>query len=129
MLRPDAGGCFRPAAGVLEIWPESHWQGFALSQADVLQSRPSARVEHLSLVADEEPSPLRPSPPNSPCGPIAVPSVQEKINGFFGGLAHRADEVGRRFRTVLQARVYALMMNGTTPLPSPTHVDPTLALV
>ena len=34
--------------------------------------RPSAWVEHLSLVADEEPSPLRPSPPNSPCGPITA---------------------------------------------------------
>ena len=55
--------------------------------------------------------------------------VQEKINGFFGGLAHRADEVGRRCRTVLQARVDALMMNATTPLPSPANVDPTLALV
>ncbi len=55
--------------------------------------------------------------------------VQEKINGFFGGLTHRADEVGRRCRTVLQARVDALMMNATTPLPSPANVDPTLALV
>ena len=23
---------------VLEVWPESHWPGFALCQADVLQS-------------------------------------------------------------------------------------------
>ena len=23
---------------LLEVWPESHWQGFALRQADVLQS-------------------------------------------------------------------------------------------
>ena len=24
--------------GVLEVWPESHWSGFALRQADVFQS-------------------------------------------------------------------------------------------
>ena len=26
------------AREVLEVWPESHWPGFALRQADVLQS-------------------------------------------------------------------------------------------
>ena len=25
-------------SGILEVWPESHWPGFALRQADVLQS-------------------------------------------------------------------------------------------
>ncbi len=55
--------------------------------------------------------------------------VREKINGFFGGLAHRKDEARRRCRTVLQARADALMMTATTPLPWPANVDPTLALV
>ena len=27
-----------PAQFALEVWPESHWPGFALRQADVLQS-------------------------------------------------------------------------------------------
>ena len=27
-----------PLAGGLEVWPESHWLGFALRQPDVLQS-------------------------------------------------------------------------------------------
>ena len=31
-------GLFPAAAGVLEVWPESHWPAFALRQADVLQS-------------------------------------------------------------------------------------------
>ena len=26
------------ALGALEVWPESHWPGFALRQADVFQS-------------------------------------------------------------------------------------------
>ncbi len=55
--------------------------------------------------------------------------VQEKINGFFRGLAYRREEVRRRCRTVLQARADALMVTATTPLPSPANVDPTLALV
>ncbi len=55
--------------------------------------------------------------------------VQEKINGFFRGLAYRREEVKRRCRTVLQARADALMVTATTPLPSPANVDPTLALV
>jgi len=55
--------------------------------------------------------------------------VREKINEFFGGLAHRKDEVRRRCRTLLQARADALMMTATMPLPSLANVDPTLALV
>ena len=55
--------------------------------------------------------------------------VQEKINEFFRGLAHREEEVRRRCRTVLQALADALMMSVTTPFPSPTNVVPTLALV
>ena len=27
-----------PALGSLEVWPESHWPGFALRQADAIQS-------------------------------------------------------------------------------------------
>ena len=38
--------------------------------------------------------------------------VQEKINEFFRGLAHREEEVRRRCRTVLQALADALMMSG-----------------
>ena len=28
----------QPVMVILEVWPESHWPGFALLQADVLQS-------------------------------------------------------------------------------------------
>ena len=28
----------KPVVVVLEVWPESHWPGFALRQADVIQS-------------------------------------------------------------------------------------------
>ena len=31
-------GSDEPAVLLLEVWPESHWPGFALRQADVLQS-------------------------------------------------------------------------------------------
>ena len=55
--------------------------------------------------------------------------VQEKMNAFFGGLAHRKDEVKHRYRTLLQARADALMIGATTPLPSLENVVPTLALV
>ncbi len=55
--------------------------------------------------------------------------VQEKMNGFFGGLDHRKDEVRHRCRTVLQALADALMLSATPPLPSSAYVDPTLALV
>ena len=73
--------------------------------------RPSARVEHLSLVADEEPSPLRPSPPNSPCGPIRSdvhrPVAELSVNagrvltdGRAGARHHQeaAHRAGRRRR-------------------------------
>ena len=48
---------------------------------------------------------------------------------FFGGLAHRKDEVKHRCRTLLQARADALMMKTATPLPSLQNVVPSLALV
>ena len=55
--------------------------------------------------------------------------VQEKMYVFFGGLAHRKDEVEHRCRTLLQARADPLMMKTATPLPSLQNVVPTLALV
>ena len=55
--------------------------------------------------------------------------VQEKMDEFFGGLAHRKDEVRHRCRTRLQARADALMSRATSPLTSPANVVPTLALV
>ena len=33
-----AWGATKRATDALEVWPESHWPGFALRQADVLQS-------------------------------------------------------------------------------------------
>ena len=55
--------------------------------------------------------------------------VQEKMNEFFGGLAHRKDEVKHRCRTRLQALADALIMPTTPLMPSLPHVVPTLALV
>ena len=55
--------------------------------------------------------------------------VQEKMNVFFGGLAHRKDEVRHRCRTLLQARADALMFTPATPLPSLQNIVLTLALV
>ena len=55
--------------------------------------------------------------------------VQEKMNQFFGGLAHRKDEVKHRCRTLLQARADALIFTPSLPLPSLQNVVPTLALV
>ena len=55
--------------------------------------------------------------------------VQEKMNQFFGGLAHRKEEVKRRCRTRLQARADALIFTPAVPLPSLPNVVPTLALV
>ena len=55
--------------------------------------------------------------------------VQEKMNAFFGGLAHRKDEVKHRCRTLLQARADALIFTPSLPLPSLQNVVPTLALV
>ena len=55
--------------------------------------------------------------------------VQVKMNAFFGGLAHRKDEVKHRCRTLLQARADALIFTPSLPLPSLQNVVPTLALV
>jgi len=55
--------------------------------------------------------------------------VQEKMDDFFGGLAHRKDEVRHRCRTLLQALADALMLTPAVPLPSLQNVVPTLALV
>jgi len=55
--------------------------------------------------------------------------VQEKMNGFFRGLAYRRGEVRLRCRTVLQARADALMIGTATQSPSHANVDPTFALV
>ena len=55
--------------------------------------------------------------------------VQENMNAFFGGLAHRKDEVKHRCRTLLQARADALIFTPSLPLPSLQNVVPTLALV
>ena len=35
--RDDAAGKIR-VQSILEVWPESHWPGFALRKADVFQS-------------------------------------------------------------------------------------------
>ena len=55
--------------------------------------------------------------------------VQEKMNAFFGGLAHRKEEVKHRCRTLLQARADALIFTPALPLLSLQNVVPTLALV
>ena len=51
------------------------------------------------------------------------------MNAFFGGLAHRKDEVKHRCRTLLQARADALIFTPALPLLSLQNVVPTLALV
>ena len=51
--------------------------------------------------------------------------VQEKMNAFFGGLAHRKDEVKHRCRTLLQARADALIFTPALSLPSLQNVVPT----
>jgi hypothetical protein len=55
--------------------------------------------------------------------------VQERVNAFFGKLAHREDEVRRRCRRALQARAEALKLATDTPVSQPVDVVPTLALV
>jgi transposase len=55
--------------------------------------------------------------------------VREAVDQFFGTLAHRAAEVKRRCRTVLQARAEALAPTAAAILQHPQPVDPTLALV
>ena len=56
-------------------------------------------------------------------------AVQERVNGFLTGLAHRQNEVRQRCRTTLQSRAEAQRRDSqqTTCLPANAH--PTLALV
>lgn len=54
----------------------------------------------------------------------AKAAVQEKLGNFFAQLPYRKEEVKRRCRTVLQARVEALTRSRQT-----NNVDPTLASV
>ena len=55
--------------------------------------------------------------------------VQEKVSDFFTLLFSRRDEVKRRCRAVLQARVEELRHTTQSDSQRPTNVDPTLALV
>jgi transposase len=55
--------------------------------------------------------------------------VREKVSEFFRGLTHRADEVKRRCRTVLQTQADAFTSAVQAILQPTTHVDSTLALV
>jgi hypothetical protein len=56
-------------------------------------------------------------------------SVRDAVGAFFRGLSQRTDEVKRRCRTVLQTQADAFTSTVEAILQSPTHVDPTLALV
>ena len=56
-------------------------------------------------------------------------AVQERVNGFLTGLAHRQDEVRRRCRTMLQSRAEALQRDSQPDSRPPTNGHPTLALV
>ena len=55
--------------------------------------------------------------------------VREKVGAFFRGLTHRADEVKRRCRTVLQTQADAFTSTVHAILQPTSHVDSTLALV
>jgi transposase len=55
--------------------------------------------------------------------------VQERVGNFFQGLVERTNEVKKRCRTVLQARVEQLMAVTAKTKLQPGYVDPTLALV
>lgn len=55
-------------------------------------------------------------------------TVREHVDAFFTGLTSRTDEVKRRCRTILQAKVAAVAA-ATAILENATHGDPTLALV
>jgi transposase len=55
--------------------------------------------------------------------------VREKVGEFFRGLAHRADEVKRRCRTILQAQAEAFTAEVDAILLPTSHVVPTVALV
>ena len=56
-------------------------------------------------------------------------SVSDAVGAFFRGLGQRTDEVKRRCRTVLQTKADAFTATVESILQSPSHVDPTLALV
>ena len=55
--------------------------------------------------------------------------VQEKMDGFFAGLAKRTTEAQQRCRTILQARADALMATVNQLLGQTKHVDLTLVSV
>jgi transposase len=55
--------------------------------------------------------------------------VSDAVGAFFRGLSQRTDEVKRRCCTVLQANADAVTATVEAILQSPSHVDPTLALV
>lgn len=61
----------------------------------------------------------------------AAAKVREQVDAFFAGLVHRAEEVKRRCRRVLQAKADALdaVAAATAILANAAHADPTLALV
>ena len=56
-------------------------------------------------------------------------AVREKVGGFFADLMHRREEVKRRCRTELQARVQNFTGNAQVHSPRIEHVDFTLASV
>src|SRR5262249_30362736 len=56
-------------------------------------------------------------------------SVSDAVGAFFRGVCQRTDEVKRRCRTVLQTKADAFTATVEAILQSPSHVDPTLALV
>ena len=56
-------------------------------------------------------------------------NVREHVGAFFRGLTHRADEVKRRCRTVLQTRAEAFAPTVDAILQPVRHADPTLAQV
>jgi transposase len=55
--------------------------------------------------------------------------VQQHVGQCFRAIVHRADEVKRRCRRVLQTQADALAPIVDTILQQPNHVDPTVALV
>jgi transposase len=55
--------------------------------------------------------------------------VRDKVGAFFGGLTDRTEEVKRRCRTILQTKAETFTAEVHAILQSPTHVDPTLALL
>lgn len=55
--------------------------------------------------------------------------VRAAVDRFFGTLSHRAEEVSRRCRTILQSEAAAHAPTVAALLQDPQHVDPILALV